>query len=97
LGRKTACEDSASVTGPCFYVDSGPANGGHGFKADSRGGCWNCAARKRKFGGVGFSIVRKVELTPLDRIAVEELISLFYEIEDFIERLQRTGEKWKIR
>jgi hypothetical protein len=44
----------------------------------------------------GLSIVRKVELTPEDRRRVEECISLLYEIEDFAERLQRAGEKWKI-
>jgi hypothetical protein len=44
----------------------------------------------------GLAIVRKPDLTPDDRRKVEELISLFYEIEDFAERLQRAGEKWKI-
>jgi hypothetical protein len=45
----------------------------------------------------GLAIVRKPELTPEDRQKVEELIELFWEIEDFAERLKRAGEKWRIK
>jgi hypothetical protein len=49
------------------------------------------AARNR-----GLAIVEQKHLTPLDRIAEEENISLWYEIRDLAARLQNPHEKWRL-